>query len=106
VRTAALPGGHYKRRGALPAERARIACLFTSEPVQRAYAVGGCLVVGRFSIREGTSARSAARAAAGHSGTWLGQYAAWNLRKPIKAIGGEHYERLRRALLGLDRPRA
>jgi peptidoglycan/xylan/chitin deacetylase (PgdA/CDA1 family) len=101
VRTAAVPGGFYSKKVALAAERAGIAVLFTSEPVRTARAVGECLVVGRLSIRAGTGARDAARAAAGHSGTWLRQWIAWNVRKPIKAIGGEHYDRLRRGVFGL-----
>jgi hypothetical protein len=30
----------------------------------------------------------------------LREYAAWNLRKPIKALGRERYEQLRGRLLG------
>jgi hypothetical protein len=56
-------------------------------------------VIGRYSIRQDTSAGDAARAAAGDSAPWLRQYVGWNLRKPAKALGGDHYDRLRRALL-------
>ncbi len=99
VRTASLPGGHYATKVAVAATRAGIAALFTSEPVRRARPEHGCLVIGRFAIRTNTSARSAARAAAGHLGPWACAYAAWTLRKPIKAIGGDHYDRIRTRML-------
>jgi peptidoglycan/xylan/chitin deacetylase (PgdA/CDA1 family) len=101
VRTASVPGGYYKPAVALAAETAGIAALFTSEPVRAPRQVGACLVIGRHSILRDTSAREAARAAAGDSGPWIRQYVAWNLRKPLKALGGERYDRVRRTLLPL-----
>jgi peptidoglycan/xylan/chitin deacetylase (PgdA/CDA1 family) len=100
VRTASVPGGHYGRRVAVAAAHAGIATLFTSEPVRTARRVDGCLVIGRYSIRRNTSAVDAARAAAGRSGPWLRQYVGWNVRKPVKALAGDHYDRIRRAVLG------
>jgi peptidoglycan/xylan/chitin deacetylase (PgdA/CDA1 family) len=99
VRTASLPGGHYATAVAVAAARAGVAVLFTSEPLRRARFEHGCLVIGRFAIRGNTSARSAARAAEGRLGPWAGAYAAWTLRKPIKAIGGDHYDRVRTRML-------
>jgi peptidoglycan/xylan/chitin deacetylase (PgdA/CDA1 family) len=99
VGTASVPGGHYGRRVAVAAEAAGIEVLFTSEPVRAARGVGGCVVVGRYSVREGLTPRDAARVAAGAAGPWLRQHAAWNLRKPARMIAGHRYERIRRALL-------
>jgi peptidoglycan/xylan/chitin deacetylase (PgdA/CDA1 family) len=99
VRTASVPGGYYRRRVALAAARAGITTLFTSEPVRTGRWVDGCLVVGRYSVLQTTTAADAAAAAAGRPGPWRRQYLAWNLRKPLKALGGERYDRVRRAWL-------
>jgi peptidoglycan/xylan/chitin deacetylase (PgdA/CDA1 family) len=99
IRTASVPGGYYRRHVAVAAARAGIATLFTSEPVRTARQVGGCLVIGRYAVRYGTSDSDAARAAAGDPAPWLRQYVGWNLRKPVKALAGDHYERIRRARL-------
>jgi peptidoglycan/xylan/chitin deacetylase (PgdA/CDA1 family) len=105
VRSASVPGGSFARRVALAAEEAGIAALFTSEPVRTARRIGACLVIGRFTVRRSTSARDAARAAEGEAALWAAQYAAWNLRKPMKALGAERYDRIRRALLAGRRRR-
>jgi peptidoglycan/xylan/chitin deacetylase (PgdA/CDA1 family) len=106
VRVAAVPGGYYASDVAIAAEQEGIAVLFTSEPRRTPRFVGNCIVVGRLMIRAETSAQEAARAAAGDPRVWLGQSAAWNLRKPLKKIGGVHYVRLRRALLDRSERRA
>ncbi len=99
IRTGSVPGGSYGRHVAAAAARAGIDTLFTSEPVRTARHVSDCLVIGRYAIRENTSAWDAARAAAGSRSPWLRQYAGWNLRRPAKALAGDHYERIRRAVL-------
>lgn len=99
VPTASVPGGYYRARVAAAATEAGITTLFTSEPVRTARRVGPCLVVGRYVIRGHTSADEAARAAAGESEPWLRQYVGWTLRKPVKALPGDPYGRLRRAAL-------
>jgi peptidoglycan/xylan/chitin deacetylase (PgdA/CDA1 family) len=99
VTTASVPGGHFRRNVAVAAGSAGITTLFTSEPVRGAYREGGCLVVGRYSVRRDTGADAAAGAAAGETAPWLRQYVAWNVRKPLKLLGPEHYDRIRRKLL-------
>jgi peptidoglycan/xylan/chitin deacetylase (PgdA/CDA1 family) len=99
TRAASVPGGYYRRRVAVAAARAGIVTLFNSEPVRTVRSVDGCLVVGRYGVRDATAAREAAAAAAGEPSAWRRQYVGWNLRKPVKVLGGERYERARRALL-------
>lgn len=99
VRTASVPGGFYRKRVALAAVRAGITTLFNSEPVRTGRWVDGCLVVGRFRVLRAATAAEAAQAAAGKPGPWLRQYLGWNLRKPLKTLAGERYDRVRRALL-------
>lgn len=99
VRAASVPGGQFRRHVAVAAESAGITTLFTSEPVRTAYRVGQCLVVGRYSVRRDTSADAVAGAAAGEAAPWLRQYVAWNVRKPVKLLGAERYDRIRRKLL-------
>jgi peptidoglycan/xylan/chitin deacetylase (PgdA/CDA1 family) len=99
IRTGSVPGGGYSRRVALLAAGAGITTLFTSEPTTAPRRVDHCLVVGRYPVRQGTSARDAARAAAGHPAPWLVHYLGWNLRKAAKAHGGRYYDRARRRLL-------
>ncbi len=99
TRTASIPGGYYHARVAMSADRAGIRALFSSEPVRKSHLAGECLVIGRYTIRRETAAQEAASAAAGDAVRWLRQYGTWNMRKPVKAIGGEYYLRVRRALL-------
>jgi peptidoglycan/xylan/chitin deacetylase (PgdA/CDA1 family) len=99
VRTGSVPGGSYSRRVALLGAGAGITTLFTSEAVTAPRWVDHCLVVGRYPVRHGTTARDAARAAAGHPAPWLAHYLGWNLRKAAKAYGGRYYDRARRRLL-------
>ena len=99
IRTASIPGGHYGTNVAVTAARAGIETLFTSDPVRTARRVGGCVLIGRYSIRQSATARDAARAAAGNPAVWARQYVGWNLRKSVKALAGDRYYRVRRSVL-------
>jgi len=99
IRSASLPGGYYARRVAQAAADAEIAALFTSEPVRTPQRVGDCLVIGRLSIRAGTSAIDASRIAAGDSWPWRQEWVGWNVRRSAKAVFGKRYERLRGGVL-------
>jgi peptidoglycan/xylan/chitin deacetylase (PgdA/CDA1 family) len=99
VRTASVPGGYYRSNVADAAARAGITTLFTSEPVRNAHRAHGCLVIGRYTLNHNVSAADAARAAAGDAAFWFREYLAWNVRKPAKLLGGDHYDRVRRRLL-------
>ena len=99
IRSASVPGGYYTRRVAQAAADAGIAALFTSEPVRTPQRVGECLVIGRLSIRAGTSAVDASRVAAGDSWPWREEWVGWNVRRSAKAVLGNRYERFRGAVL-------
>lgn len=95
IRSASVPGGYYTKRVARAAAESEIAVLFTSDPVRTPQRVGDCLVVGRFSVRAGTSAVDASRTAAGDSWPWCREWVGWNARRSAKAVLGKRYERLR-----------
>jgi peptidoglycan/xylan/chitin deacetylase (PgdA/CDA1 family) len=99
IRSASVPGGYYTKRVARAAAKAEIAALFTSEPVRTPQRVGECLVVGRLSVRAGTSAVDASRIAAGDPWPWRREWVSWNIRRSAKAVLGKRYDRLRGVVL-------
>jgi peptidoglycan/xylan/chitin deacetylase (PgdA/CDA1 family) len=99
VAVASVPAGHYGRIVARAAAEAGISTLFTSEPVIKVREVDGCSVVGRFTIQRGALPETAAALACARPLPRLRQFASWNTKKAAKAIGGEHYLRLRHRLL-------
>ena len=69
--------------------------LFTSEPVQKIEQVGGCTVIGRFSVKRGDPPTVPAEFV---QGKWLRrfrQYAYWNIKKAAKALTGPVYPWIR-----------
>jgi peptidoglycan/xylan/chitin deacetylase (PgdA/CDA1 family) len=99
VRIASVPGGYYLKSVAYEAAAAGIEVLFNSEPITHPQRVSGCLVVGRFSIRQGVSSDSAARIAGGDFLRCTQQYLYWNAEKLAKRLGGDYYLSLRKAAL-------
>jgi peptidoglycan/xylan/chitin deacetylase (PgdA/CDA1 family) len=99
VTIASVPAGHYGVAVARAAAAVGIRTLFTSEPVLKARVVDGCLVLGRFAIRRGMAAETAAALARGDGPPRLRQFASWNTKKVVKKVGGTTYWRLRRFLL-------
>jgi peptidoglycan/xylan/chitin deacetylase (PgdA/CDA1 family) len=100
VRAASVPGGYYSRRVAEAASVAGIEALFTSEPTTRCRMVDRCLVLGRYTIQRWMSSEVAAALAAGRVAPGLRQLLFWNAKKATKALGGERYLKMRKALLG------
>ena len=94
VTTASVPGGFHSCKVARAAAEAGIRALFTSEPTGRTHRVDGCLVVGRYTIRPGMTARSVAAIAAGHRAPRFRQAVSWNIKKVAKALAGTAYMRL------------
>ena len=96
IRVASVPGGYYLKRVAEAAAAAGIEVLFNSEPTSHVERVNGCLVLGRYSIRQGVSAEAAARIASGDWPPRLRQYVFWNSKKIAKHLGGSYYIALRK----------
>lgn len=95
VLTASVPGGYYTRPVAETADEAGIRVLFTSAPTMRTHRVGGCDVLGRYTLRRWSSAETAAALA---SGKWKPRAAQWALYSSLnllRAATGDHYTRLR-----------
>ena len=99
VTVASVPGGYYSRAVAEAANEAGIRVLFNSEPTTRLAMVGDCLVVGRYTVYRGMSARAAAALAAGRRLPRWRQAFWWNVKKAAKAVGGRTYLALRERLL-------
>jgi peptidoglycan/xylan/chitin deacetylase (PgdA/CDA1 family) len=99
VAVGSVPGGFYARRVAQAARNTGIEVLFTSEPTSRIQIMDDCLIVGRYSIQQGTSSRTAARIARGDLAPRLRQFIYWNAKKGLKRIGGNQYVTLRKKLL-------
>jgi peptidoglycan/xylan/chitin deacetylase (PgdA/CDA1 family) len=97
--TASVPGGDYAPHVAEAAAAAGYATLFTSEPTSETTEVDGIAVCGRYVIKRGMSAETAAALAAGARMPALRQAIAWNMRKAAKRIAGTRYLDVRRALL-------
>lgn len=98
VRVASVPGGAFSPLVARAAAAAGISALFTSEPTTACAEVDGCLVIGRYLVRRGTSPAAAGAIAAGQLAARLRQLWFWNLKKMAKAVGGSAYLALRRAV--------
>jgi len=99
VTIASIPGGFYARIVVDTAYESGVRTLFTSEPVQKIEQVGGCTVIGRFSVKRGDPSTLPAEFV---QGKWLRrfrQFAYWNIKKAAKAITGPIYPWIRTAWL-------
>jgi hypothetical protein len=94
-----VAGGYSSPSVVAAAADAGIGALFTSEPTVRVRSAGGCLVFGRFAILHGTSAATVERLVSGDPLPRVQQFTSWNTKKLAKAVGGESYLAVRRALL-------
>jgi peptidoglycan/xylan/chitin deacetylase (PgdA/CDA1 family) len=94
-----VPGGYYRQKVAEAAAEAGITTLFTSEPRTRAQLVRGCVVLGRYTIRKGVRASTAAAIASGKPLPRFRQLAYWNAKKVLKTAGGVPWLRIRKHLL-------
>lgn len=91
LKTGSVPGGFYSQRVATFAWRAGIRTLFTSEPMLRITQTAGCATCGRFGLQRDSPADLARRYAQGDSRTLLREAAFWNIKKLLKAAGGEQW---------------
>jgi peptidoglycan/xylan/chitin deacetylase (PgdA/CDA1 family) len=99
VTIASLPDGYYSRSVGQAAAAAGIDALFTSEPTAEVGKVGGCLVLGRYMILRRMPPSASGAIAAGRVLPRWRQMGAWQTKKAIKAIAGEHYLSIRKSLL-------
>lgn len=99
--TASVPGGFYSRRVADRAQGLGIRFLFTSEPTIRVSEVRGCNVIGRYAVRSAMKSDEAASIVKSEIVPRLKQLVIWNLKKPLKAIGGERSLRMKNAVFEL-----
>jgi len=96
---ASVPGGYYRRHVAETAIEAGIRILFTSEPRISSHVVSGCIVLGRFTIRQRVPAATVAALVKGKLAPRFGQFAYWNVKKIAKMAGGTSWLRMRKWLL-------
>jgi len=94
VTVGSVPGGYYTPRVAAAAAEAGLRVLFTSEPETRVRVVGGCLMIGRFTVRRTARDDFAARVAGLEPSTLLREWAVWNGKKAAKRLLGAAYPRL------------
>lgn len=94
VRTASVPGGWFTADVARSASEAGITTLFTSEPVPAVRVLGGCAVVGRFTVRAGHRPDFSARVASLDPWTLAAEWTAWTGKKAAKRVLGPLYARL------------
>lgn len=99
TRVASVPGGYYSRQVAECAATEGIELLFNSEPTDRYSRIGNCFVLGRYSIRAGTSPGMAASLAQGAYWPRLRQQLYWNAKGVAKRLGGSAYVAIRKSLL-------
>jgi peptidoglycan/xylan/chitin deacetylase (PgdA/CDA1 family) len=97
--TASVPGGYYNRNVAEAAAEAGVETLFTSEPITQAISINGCLILGRYTIKQGMSADIACKIASGLKWPRFQQLAYWEFKKLIKKVGGNYWLQLRKAIL-------
>jgi len=100
VTVASVPGGYYSRQVARSARDAGIERLFTSEPITTVRDVDGCLVAGRFTIRQGHAPDLAARLAGPAPWARAAEWARWNAKGLVKPLLGPSYGRVADWVLG------
>ena len=103
VKTASVPGGYYSREVAESAAGAGTEVLFTSEPTMDIGVVDGCLVLGRYVVQRHMGPEWSAGFASGRRAERWKQTALWKAKRVAKAMGGEAYLKLRRAILERSR---
>jgi peptidoglycan/xylan/chitin deacetylase (PgdA/CDA1 family) len=94
VLTASVPGGFYSRAVADAAEAAGVKTLFTSEPVTRVHRIGGCDVIGRFTVRQSSPPQLSANLVRQAPWSRWAAWSSWNAKGAIKPILGPAYSHI------------
>jgi len=95
VVTGSVPGGYYTRAVAEAAAQAGLKLLFTSAPTTRCWTVDGCRVVGRYTLRRWSRARTAAALADGQVLPRTSQWLLYRSLHVLRTVAGDHYTQLR-----------
>lgn len=99
VISASVPGGFYSRKVAEAAAASGIRILYTSEPTATQADVDGTVVIGRYSVQQGTAAATAAALAAGDRWPRMKQAVIWDLKKAAKKAGGRYWLAFRKQVI-------
>jgi hypothetical protein len=99
VKIGSIPGGQYSQSVAETAAEAGMKILFTSEPTTQCWQVNGCILFGRYTVQQWTSAQTVVALAQGQRVPCFRQAALWNAKKFTKALGGEYYLKVRKKLI-------
>jgi hypothetical protein len=91
VDVASVPGGSYSPVVARAACEAGIRVVFTSEPITRVATSGGCVLVGRFTIRRGDANDLARRLVSASSGARARAWTSWNAKGLVRPLLGPSY---------------
>jgi peptidoglycan/xylan/chitin deacetylase (PgdA/CDA1 family) len=94
VTEGSVPGGYYSPRVADSARDAGLHVLFTSEPITRQREAHGLVVMGRFTIRRGHPADTAARLVKAPGWSRCLEWARWNAKGLAKPLLGPAYPRI------------
>ena len=86
VTIASVPGGAFSPRVARAVREAGLRVLFTSEPETRVADVGGCTVLGRFTLRAGCRPDFACRLGRLEAAPRLREWMLWNAKKRLKPL--------------------
>ena len=98
VTVASVPGGFYAPRVTAAAAAAGIRLLFNSEPTMEIEKVDDCLVLGRFTVYRGLSARYAGKLAAGSRSVLRRQRLLWETKKVLKTVASPLWDEARQIL--------
>lgn len=99
IMVASVPGGFYSKEVAECAETNGIEFLFNSEPTTALRRIGNCWVLGRYAVQNWMKASEISAIANGDLPPRLKQILIWNLKKPLKRVGGETFLKLRKFLI-------
>ncbi len=99
ITVASVPGGLYSKEVAECAAACGVEFLFNSEPTSGVRQINNCRIFGRYAIQNRIKADEISAIASGDLRPRLKQTLIWNLKKPLKKVGGETFLKLRKFLI-------
>lgn len=94
VTAASVPGGACAPHVVTSARDAGIRTLFNSEPTTQVYFDGSCAVFGRFSSKQGVSAKRAAALVHGTGSARMRQSLTWGIKRAVKTHARPLWEKV------------